>query len=565
LTCDDGVVEGSSWSGGLFSVEQVAGGLVDAGSVYGFLAEHGAELFAEELSDLFAAGVGRPSVPASVVGPALVLQALTGCSDRQAADSLTFDLRWKAACGVGVDERGFHYSVLCCYRRRIAASDRPDRVFDLVARLVAGCGALTGRTRRVTDSTVVADAVARQDTYQLLVWQVHRVRALFPELADWVDCLPGRAWYADRSRPQIDWADPAAREDLVSVLVGDALRIVQRAEHVLADRRSAWDRAETARAEAEGHDPCPWSDPVAVEAVGLLALLAGQDVEPAEGSDGTDGRWRIARKVAEERVISTVDTQARHARKTRAHKVDGFKAHVLVEPDTGLVVQACLTSAAGPGSSDAAVGAQMVADDPGCCPDGPVTAVLGDSAYDAATMHAACDTAKVACQAKARPLHPAVPGGFTLDDFEVITSPDDPHSPGRVRCPGGHTVPRTAKGRADFTARCGGCVVREQCTTAAAGRVVTIGTDQLRSRAHRRQVAAPDVKADQRRHRPMVERTIARMVAAGRRVPYRGTTKNNAWWKLRAATTNLRQLVRMGLTRLASGRWTLTQPAPVNP
>jgi hypothetical protein len=43
----------------------------------------------------------------------------------------------------------------------------------------------------------------------------------------------------------------------------------------------------------------------AAEAVTLLALVAGQDVEPAEDSDGTDGRWRIARRTVPDRVIST--------------------------------------------------------------------------------------------------------------------------------------------------------------------------------------------------------------------------------------------------------------------
>lgn len=79
------------------------------------------------------------------------------------------------------------------------------------------------------------------------------------------------------------------------------------------------------------------------ETVALLALVAGQDVEPAEGSDGTDGRWRIARRVAADRVISTVDPDARHTHKSREKKVDGYKSHVIAEPDTGLVTAAILT------------------------------------------------------------------------------------------------------------------------------------------------------------------------------------------------------------------------------
>ena len=64
----------------------------------------------------------------------------------------------------------------------------------------------------------------------------------------------------------------------------------------------------------------------------LLALIAGQDVEPVEGSDGTDGRWRIARQVATDRVISTVDPDARHVHKTVHRRQDGYKAHVAIDP-----------------------------------------------------------------------------------------------------------------------------------------------------------------------------------------------------------------------------------------
>ena len=69
------------------------------------------------------------------------------------------------------------------------------------------------------------------------------------------------------------------------------------------------------------------------DAVALLALVAGQDVEPGDGP----GRWRIAQRTAPDRVISTVDPESRHAHKTRHAYRDGYKAHVAAEPDTGLV------------------------------------------------------------------------------------------------------------------------------------------------------------------------------------------------------------------------------------
>ena len=127
-----------------------------------------------------------------------------------------------------------------------------------------------------------------------------------------------------------------------------------------------------------GHLPEQQLGPRAAEAVALLALIAGQDVEPVENSDGTDGRWRIARRVAEDRVISVVDPDARHAHKTMSRRQDGFTAHVVVEPDTGLITVTRLTAAAGAANSDAAVGLALFSSDNSIA--GPVQ-VLGDSAY----------------------------------------------------------------------------------------------------------------------------------------------------------------------------------------
>ena len=99
----------------------------------------------------------------------------------------------------------------------------------------------------------------------------------------------------------------------------------------------------------------------AASALALLALVAGQDVEPAEGSDSTDGRWRIARKVAEDRVISTVDPDARHTRKSGEASSDGYRAHVAADPETGIITDEKLTRAAGTENSDPAVAEEFLA------------------------------------------------------------------------------------------------------------------------------------------------------------------------------------------------------------
>jgi transposase len=123
--------------------------LVDEGSVYAFLADHRRQLFPDELfTDLFPSGRGRPSVPADQVATVMVLQALEGLSDREAAAQLRQKIAWKVACGLALTHRGFHPTVLTLWRSRLRASDRPERIFEAVRMVIAQTGILKGRHRR---------------------------------------------------------------------------------------------------------------------------------------------------------------------------------------------------------------------------------------------------------------------------------------------------------------------------------------------------------------------------------------------------------------------------------
>lgn len=520
----------------VFSVDAVAPRLVDPGSVFGFLARHRADVFPRaSLDDMFADPVkgGQPSVPGPVVLSALLLEALFNVSDRETAERLKYDLRWKAACGVGVDEDGFHHTVLVYWRNRIAASKNPGRVHDAVRQVILECGAVKGKHRRVVDSTVVDDAVARQDAITLLVWQIAKIAEILPGLRDRIWGLPGGAWYRDRSKPDIDWASREAKDQAVSVLVGDARLVAGWA----LDQVAGLAEDDPGRVEAE-------------DEAGLLGVLAGQDVEPAPGSDGTDGRWRIARRTARDRVISTVDRETRHVRKTGQDKHDGYKAHAVVEPDTGLVMDTVVSSACGDASSDARNAVGMLGRDPDVA-DGTVTEVFGDSAYDSEDLLGWADENQVEPVVKPRPLPVAVPGGFTLDDFTADEQEDT------VTCPGGHTAARAVSGRASFTRWCGSCPLKPMCTKARKGRVVTLGASQLRRRRHRERARGPEFVDRLRRHRPMVERSLAWLTRPGRRTPYRGITKTDAWFSLRAAAVNLKRLTSLGLAMLPGQGWVL--------
>jgi hypothetical protein len=133
----------------LLDAESVTGHLLKSGSVFAFLAAHRRELFPEEMfADLFPTRWGRPSVPAEVMASVITLQALHGLSDNETVEAVTFDLRWKAACGLPITAAAFHSTTLTYWRRRLSASDRPDRIFEAVKAVVAQTGALTGKTRR---------------------------------------------------------------------------------------------------------------------------------------------------------------------------------------------------------------------------------------------------------------------------------------------------------------------------------------------------------------------------------------------------------------------------------
>ena len=335
--------------------------------------------------------------------------------------------------------------------------------------------------------------------------------------------------YTAAGKPRIAWDDPAARDELVTALVGDALALLAALDVEAIDRQGG----------------------KAAEAVALLALVAGQDVEPAEGSDGTDGRWRIARKTAPDRMISTVDPETRHAHKTRERRQDGFKAHLVVEPDTGLTTAGRLTKVNGPDNSDATIGAALVTSDPTIDndTDGPIE-VLGDSAYATGDMLHTLDQNKWIPLLKPWPLRPAVDGGFTIDDFT-----HDPAA-GTLTCPAGLTRRINKARKVVFGSACTDCPLRSRCTTAKNGRKVELHPHDLLHRAHRERAADPMFQATYRTHRPMVERSIAWLTRGNRRVPYRGIDKNNAWLHHRIAALNLRRLLALGL-HIEDGAWAL--------
>jgi hypothetical protein len=494
----------------LLDAAAICGHLVPAGSVHAFLAEHRHRLFPDEVfADLFQSGRGRPSVPADVIATVMVLQALEGLSDRDAIDALRTDITWKVAAGRSLTDEGFHPTVLTLWRNKLRVSDAPERIFDAVRSVIAETGVLEGRTRRALDSTVLDDAVATQDTVTQLVAAIRRVRRLIPEAASLE--LAGHD-YNDPGKPRIAWDDHDARDLLITGLVTDALVTL-----------AALDGVELAGE--------------AADAVGLLALVAGQDVEPGD----TDGTWRIARVTAADRVVSTVDPDSRHVHKTVREYRDGYKAHVAIEPDTGLVTECALT----PGNvTDGAAGVGLLAR------ERPGLVIYADSAYGSGPSRAALRAAGHDTMIKPLPLRGGVPDGFNRDDFTVD------HHARTVACPAGHTATIAPRGMASFQTHCNGCPLRSRCTTAKEGKKLKIRDHDNELVYARHAWRDPLVLEHYRQHRPMVERTIAWLVAKGnRRLRYRGVQRNQQWLATRLAAINLRRLLNLGLHH--DGNWAI--------
>ena len=516
----------------LRSTVQFCEGRVAEGSIYAVLHRECFNLFPDSMfADLFT-DVGRRSVPPMIVATVMVLQRIEGLSDREAVDRFAFDARWKyAAGGLDFDYPGFVHTVLVDMRARLAASERPNRIFEVTLAAAKAAG-LVGR-KRVLDSTPLYDAVATMDTVTLVRSAIRGLlRVADPELESRLRATLVRDDdYATAGKPACDYDDRAAREALVDALAKDAMALLG-----VLDGREVTD--------AVG------------QAGELLATVVGQDLD----QDAADGVFRIARRVARDRVISVVDPEARHGHKTSARGFDGYKGHVAIDPDSEIITSTTVT----PGNTgDAGAASDLLADDlpaQTSHADAPADveeplAVYGDAAYGAGELLAELEAGGAVIGCKVQPA--SAPGGrFTKDAFDIDLDA------GTVSCPGEHTTPirpaKTGGGTAVFGSLCASCPLAAQCTTSGAGRTVTIGAYEAELARARGAQADPAWREDYRATRPKVERKLAHLMRrrhGGRRARVRGTPKVAADFALLAAAVNVARLSMLGISSSPDGSW----------
>jgi hypothetical protein len=490
-----------------------------ATSIFRLLHEQGAVLFADEsFADLFK-DVGRASVPPRIVATVMVLQRIEGLSDRDAVEHFAFDLRWKYAAGVDLDYPAFVHTVLVDMRARLRTSERPDRIFEAALDMAKKAG-LVGR-KRVLDSTALYDAVATQDTVTMIRSAIRGLlRVADAPLSQEIRAVLRRDdEYAGPGKPTCEWDDAAAREALVDALARDAFSAL-----ALLDGRTLPADVTTALA--------------------LLATVVGQDIE-----ERADGVFAIARRVAEDRVISTVDPEARHGHKTAARGFDGYKGHVAIDPDTEIITATEVT----PGNAGDATAAEALLADvllkPGAspaarepAPASPVEA-YGDASYGTADLVEKLEAAGIEANTKVQPPSPPQAGMFSQEDFTID------RQAGTVRCPRGVLVVVRPRGdgasMAAFAEHCADCPLRAKCTNSKGGRSIRIHPKHdVLERARTRQ-RDPAWRARYRATRPKVERKIAHLMRrkhGGRRARVRGRLRVAHDFALLAAAVNLARL-----------------------
>jgi Transposase domain (DUF772) len=344
----------------------------------------------------------------------MVLQALEGVSDREAAQQLACNIAWKVACGLALTDQGFHPTVLALWRARLRASGRPERIFEAVRIVIAQTGVLKGRHRRALDSTLLDDAVATQDTVTQLVAAIRRVRRLVPAAGTLT--LAAHDYDQDPGKPACAWDDPEARGQLVSALVSDALAALAVVKTV------TWTPPRRRRSGCSGWGPARTWNRARSRGVRASRQGGGRSAHLDRGPGGAAHAQEPQQ--LPRRLQGTPGGRGRD----RAGCAAALTPATAVDGPTGVGLLAA---------------------------EAPGLQVLGDAAYGSGETRAAGHAQLI----KPIPLAAAVPGGFTRDDCTIDLQAST------VTCPAGHTVAITpAAGRCST-----GAVAPARCRSAAPG------------------------------------------------------------------------------------------------
>jgi transposase len=502
---------------GFFDAAELARPL-PAGSFFALLAEHGDRIVRDEdFAACYAERVGRPSIPPSQLARVLLLQYRTGASDEQAMECVAWDLRWKIALGLSVDHQGWHPTSLTKFRARLLLHELERVALERTLAIAEEVGVLDGSVEQIIDSTPMLGAAATQDTVRLVR---NGVRGLLDAVAGVDADAAGRLdralefdYARPNDKPDCRWREKAERERMLTRVAEDAeraLRAVEQADGLLEDEAVA-------------------------EAQRLLRELIGQDFDVDD-----DGVPRLHRGTRADRIISTVDTEMRHGRKSHHQRFDGFKLSAAVT--NGRVPLITAVDVAPASVQDGPQAKHLIdAQPPGRRPP----RILGDTAYGTGPVRAELAERGVEVLA---PLAPGMvkPGRLGKQDFQIDLDA------GTVTCPAGEiaavrTQPKGARAARFAKAACDRCPLRDRCVQPGAGcKSILLAPDEELLIAARQALSDPLTAEYLRRTRPRVERLLGLLAHRykARQSRYVGARKARLQAAWTAALVNLNPIGR---------------------
>ncbi len=454
-------------------------GPLPEGSFFALLAEHGDRIVRDEdFAECYSSGMGRPSIPPSLLAKVMLLQQRTGVSDEQAMECVAWDLRWKVALGLPVDHQGWHPTSLTKHRARLLLHKQEGVALENTLRLAEELGMLDGTVEQIIDSTPMLGAAATQDTVRLVR---HGVKKLIDAVAA-ADEQAGVAlddglefdYQRPGEKPDCRWREKTERERMLT-------RVAQDAERALLAVEQAQGLVGDAAVKA-AHD--------------LLRELIGQDFDIDQ-----DGVPRLHHGTRSGRILSTVDTEMRHGRKSSQTRFDGYKLSASATNTSEPLITAVHIAAAG--ETDGPQAKHLIDSQP---PERRPVGVLGDTAYGNGPVRAELAQRGVDVLAPV-PAGKVEDGVLGKQDFaiDLITS--------TVTCPGGHTVPiwttpRGYRGASFTTAMCGACPLKERCCPGRPRRQIRVMEHEHLLQAGRQTLKDPDRSEHLRRTRPRIERLL---------------------------------------------------------
>jgi hypothetical protein len=537
---------------GLFEADHLYLDWVGQETFYGVLASLRGSLFRDEdFACLYCPDNGRRSVPPSLLATTLLLQAHDGVSDAEATARARYDVRWKVALGVEIEEAPFAKSTLQLFRAQLILHDQAQTVFLRSLEYAREMGYLQGRRMKVAlDTTSILGRGAVKDTYNLLA---DGIKKLAKTLARRVEQVRPEVWAEEqglgryfgssiKGQAEIDWDDEDARRQFLQGIVQDADRLLAVAREAVQGLPKGSEQAERIR-----------------EAAGLLVQLLWQDIERQE-----DGGPDLKRGVAKDRIVSVHDPDMRHGRKSSSKRFDGHKLALAVETESQLITAVEVL----PGNAPDREKALELVEESEQNTVMEAAEAIGDCAYGDGMTRQQFEEAGRKLVAKVAPRRNGKQ--FSKDDFEIDLEATT------CRCPAGQVTAKLVNSRRyreqDGRYRpgrafrfpgevCDTCELRPQCTRAGPGKGRTVALHpQERLLQEARALQNSPRFREYNEKRQVAEHRLARLVQLGvRQARYFGRRKTLFQVRIAAAVANLTLVA----ANAAQRREDSTQPRPV--